>query len=91
MRFFIMEKPYYLYIIQSECGHYYVGISEEIEYRINQHNEGVSKWTSRYKGWHLVYSERYENLSKARQRENQIKRMKGGEGFKRLIAHLSGS
>ncbi len=78
-----VNKPYYVYVLWSAEGQrHYVGLTENIEHRLRQHNSGESKWTKRYAGsWTLAWSEACENLSSARKLENQLKRAKGGAGF----------
>lgn len=85
------QKPYYVYVIRSEGGRYYVGLSENAEERVEKHNEGLSDWTSRYRNWKLVYKRRFNNLTEARKWENYLKRQKGGNGFKKIIGKDSKS
>ena len=77
------SKPYSVYVLRSNQGQcFYIGVSENIETRLIQHNTGKSKWTKRYAGtWELVWSEMCQNLTKARNLENFLKRQKGGNGF----------
>ena len=77
------NKPYFCYILWSNVGEkFYIGITENIEHRLNQHNSGISKWTKRYAGtWKLVWNTEFQNLSAARKFENELKRQKGGIGF----------
>ena len=79
------NKPYEVYVIKSECGRFYIGLSENAENRLKQHNEGKSKWTSRYKNWKIIYKKVFNSLSEARKWENYLKRQKGGNGLKRII------
>ena len=76
-------KPYYCYILWSDIGHkFYIGITENIEIRLSQHNTGISKWTKRYAGtWKLVWTREFPSLSDARKFENRLKKQKGGKGF----------
>ncbi len=76
---------YYVYVIKCDAGRHYIGLTENIDKRLAQHNNGISKWTSRYKNWRLIYQEEFATLSEARKRENFIKRQKGGKGFFKII------
>ena len=92
----IANKPYFLYILWSDCAErFYIGISDDVAHRLEQHNAGVSKWTAKFGPWRLVHTERYANYTDARKREIQLKRQKGGIGFYRLLGrtfeHLTGS
>ncbi|MBN2009402.1 GIY-YIG nuclease family protein [candidate division KSB1 bacterium] len=83
---------YYVYILHCREERYYIGSTEDIEKRLAQHNSPEFKgWTSRYHDWKLVYHEAYQTRSEAIKRERQIKRMKGGAGFRRLVGGIRGS
>jgi len=76
---------FYTYIIKSQCGRFYIGSTKNLLKRISQHNNGESKWTSRFKNWKIVYKEEFETRSKAVQREMFLKKLKGGDAFKKII------
>ncbi len=82
-------RKYSVYVSQSKNGRYYIGITEDINKRLKQHNTGISKWTKRYKNWRLVYKEDNYTLSEALKREKYIKRQKGGGGFFKIINNKS--
>jgi predicted GIY-YIG superfamily endonuclease len=78
----VSDKPYWVYVLWSPSGRrFYTGISECVRERLAQHNEGVSRWTARYRPWELVYSRRFPDYTAARKFENELKRQKGGAGF----------
>jgi putative endonuclease len=78
----VSGKPYFVYILWSvSAARFYIGISEDPEARLLQHNSGLSKWTARHIPWTLVRVEAYPNYSDARQREITLKKQKGGVGF----------
>ena len=83
------DKPYEVYVIKSKCGKFYIGLSENAENRLKKHNEGKSKWTSKYKNWRIIYKKEFKNLSEARKWENYLKRQKGGNGLKKVIKESS--
>ncbi len=76
-------KPYFCYILWSNIGKkFYIGVTENVKLRLDQHNAGISKWTKRYAGtWKLVWTNEFQNLSDARKFENKLKKQKGGTGF----------
>ncbi len=76
-----MEKDYRVYVLQNSADRYYIGLSENIDVRLAQHNAGLSKWTAKYRPWTLIWQSPAMTLSSARQLENLLKRQKGGEGF----------
>ncbi len=77
---------HFTYILQSETtGRYYIGITGDVAERLRRHNAGATKATRPYRPWKAVVIEKYLTSTDARKRELQLKRMKGGEGFKELL------
>ena len=65
---------------------FYVGQSNDLDYRVSKHNDGFSKYTSSKIPWRLVYFEMFETRKEALQREKEIKRMKSNKYILQLIA-----
>jgi putative endonuclease len=76
---------YRVYVIQSSEGRFYIGLSDDVPRRLNEHNNGISKWTQGKGPWTLAWTSETMSLSLARRLENRLKRMKGGDGFYRHI------
>jgi len=76
--------PYRVYVIQNREGKFYIGLSDDVARRVEQHNAGSSKWTKGKGPWKLVWCSEAMNLSEARKLELLLKRQKGGAGFSRL-------
>jgi putative endonuclease len=72
---------YRVYVIQNSEGRYYIGLSENVDKRLSDHNAGISKWTKLRGPWALVWTGAEMDLSAARKLENLLKRQKGGVGF----------
>jgi putative endonuclease len=76
----------FTYILKSEkSGKYYIGCTNSIEKRIEQHNSGKVSSTKSDRPWLLLHKEKYNTLSEARQRETQIKKWKSRSAVERLI------
>ena len=70
-----MSEKIHVYILLCADGSYYVGLTEDLEGRENAHNNGRgSKYTFLRRPVQLVYSESYDSLEKAIERERQLKR-----------------
>ena len=77
---------YSTYILNSQkTNRYYIGCTNNLSNRINQHNKGKVLSTKPYQPWQLVYKERYNTLSQARKRESQIKSWKSRDSIENLI------
>ena len=78
---------YYVYILRSlKDNRYYIGSTSDVQKRLAFHNAGLQRSTRYRIPFELVYQEIHNSKHEALKREHQIKAMKGGEGFKRLIA-----
>jgi putative endonuclease len=78
-----MYNTYIIYSLQHRKT--YVGISEDIQRRIEEHNSKKSKYTSRYAPWVLVFYEEYSTREEARKREKYFKSGIGREWMKNNI------
>ncbi|MEZ5404721.1 MAG: GIY-YIG nuclease family protein [Verrucomicrobiia bacterium] len=72
---------YQVYTLQNPENRYYIGLSENIEVRLAQHNNHQSRWTKNKGPWQLIWQSSSMTLSEARRLENKLKRQKTGKGF----------
>lgn len=78
---------YYTYAISSISRKYiYVGISDNTERRIEQHNKGRNKTTKPYCPFKMILVEKYNTRAEARAREKYLKSGYGKEFLKRMDA-----
>lgn len=79
---------YFVYILSSlkDKKRTYVGITKNIKRRIEEHNEGKSRYTRSYKPWKIVNLVCFKNRFKAYKFEKYLK-TSSGRAFtkKRLI------
>jgi putative endonuclease len=76
----------FVYIIRSQVdGSYYIGSTQNLEDRLERHNQGRSKYTKSRSPWELVYSEQHVDRSTAVRRENEIKKRKSKEFIESLV------
>jgi putative endonuclease len=76
---------YYVYAISSlERSYIYVGITGDLERRVNQHNKGYEKTTRPYAPFKLIHSETFETRGEARKREKYLKSGAGKEFLRSL-------
>ena len=65
---------WHVYIIECADGLYYTGMTYNLEKRMEQHAIGKgSKFTSKHGFKRLKYTEEFDNINRARERENQLK------------------
>ena len=77
---------FHTYIIYSESiDKFYVGYTHNLTLRLERHNNGWGKYSSRGVPWNLVYSEEFSSKSEAIKRENEIKKKKSRKYIESLI------
>ena len=71
-----MMKFGYVYILTNKNKtSLYIGVTADFQKRISDHHDGKgSKFTQKYSIKHLVYYEKFDNITEAIQREKQLKR-----------------
>ncbi|HMK27015.1 MAG TPA: GIY-YIG nuclease family protein [Chitinophagaceae bacterium] len=77
---------YFVYVIKSISRNYiYVGMSNNLERRLKQHNNGENKTTKAYRPFVLILFEEFETRVAARKREMYLKSGVGKEFLKTLL------
>jgi putative endonuclease len=67
---------HYVYILQSDqWGIFYKGYTSSPVYRLEEHNQGLSRYTAGKGPWKMVYLERMPDKRLALIREKQLKRV----------------
>ncbi len=81
---------YYVYILQNKSREFlYIGYSENLVQRINDHNKGRSKSTRPYLPLELIHYEAYRSNQDAKRRERYLKTNRGRKTiFTMLQNHL---
>ncbi|HSV43250.1 MAG TPA: GIY-YIG nuclease family protein [Candidatus Bathyarchaeia archaeon] len=76
-----------VYVIKSEHGNYiYVGLTNNLTRRLQQHFNGNSATTRAYRPFTLIYKEEFEVRQEARAKEKYLKSGSGKEWLKRNCA-----
>ncbi|MBX4191598.1 MAG: GIY-YIG nuclease family protein [Candidatus Doudnabacteria bacterium] len=77
---------YIVYALQSEKdGRIYVGLTNNLNQRLNYHNNGRVFSTKGYRPWRLFYKEILETRVEARNREKKLKSGYGKEFLKGIL------
>ncbi|MGZ8416614.1 MAG: GIY-YIG nuclease family protein [Methyloceanibacter sp.] len=66
---------YYVYLLESASarGQRYVGVTADVKRRIQDHNEGKSSHTSKFRPWRLVTYIAFSSRTKAESFERYLK------------------
>ncbi len=75
-----------VYILQSQQDlGYYIGQTEDFTKRLVKHNRGEVRSTKNRRPFTVIRTEEYATRGEARKRENYLKKLKGGNEFKKII------
>ena len=75
-----------IYVLRSfKNGVHYVGMTENIQRRLIEHNAGKSKFTSGHTPWEIIYTEMAENFIEGRIREKYLKTSAGKKFYLKVI------
>ena len=77
-------NSYRVYVLRNPKGRFYIGVSEDVDRRVEDHNCGKSRWAKDRGSWALVWQSQKLSLGDARKLENLLKRQKGGSGYHRI-------
>jgi putative endonuclease len=76
---------YFVYAIKSRTRHFiYVGLTSNLERRLEEHNSGKNKSTKPYRPFGMLYTEECVDRIEARKRELYLKSGTGKEFLKKL-------
>ncbi|MDP2669291.1 MAG: GIY-YIG nuclease family protein [bacterium] len=80
-------------ILSQMTGKIYIGQTQDLEARLQQHNTldetHLSQYTRQNKGpWRLIYKEECPTRPEALKREKQLKSFRGREFIKNLIMQM---
>ena len=65
---------YWVYVVGSISGTLYIGVTGNLELRVRQHKEHLSRgFTAKYDVDRLLYYEKYREVKSAIKREKQLK------------------
>jgi len=68
---------YFVYLLQSELdGTYYKGLCSDYSKRFEEHNFGITLYSSNKRPWKLIYVEEHPSKTSALIREKKLKRCK---------------
>ncbi len=81
---------FYAYVLASQKKDiFYYGSTAHIELRLQQHNDGLVTFTSKFRPWKLIYFEVFSTRSEAMKREKIFKSGKGRQWLKNIITNSS--
>lgn len=68
-------SEYFLYIVRCADNSLYIGVTRDVQKRLQRHNEGRgARWFLQHGLGVVVYTETFATLIEARRRETQLKK-----------------
>ena len=80
-----MVKWFTYILYSSKINKYYVGVTDNLKWRLDRHNLGWGKYTKNGIPWELVYQESLISKFEALKREKEIKNKKSRKYIESLI------
>ena len=75
-----------VYALRSvTTGRLYTGFTSDLEWRLAQHNRGITKSTKNRGPWELVHEEQFARRAAAMRRERYLKTGRGREKLKQIL------
>lgn len=76
-----------VYVLKSitNCSRY-VGMTEDLDRRLKEHNAGKMKSTKAFKPWEVVYQEIVDSRAEGRKREKYLKSAAGRRYLQKMLA-----
>ena len=83
---------FFVYAISSIHRNYiYVGLTDNLQRRIQQHNLGYNKTTKPYKPFILIFNESFPTRQEARIKEKFLKAGSGKKFLRKILAQINNS
>ena len=77
---------FYVYVIESNIeGKLYIGLTNNLDIRLSEHNRGLNFPTKPYRSWAIIHIEGYLNREDAHRRENYLKTSQGSRLLRRML------
>lgn len=77
---------HYVYTLESlKYGKLYIGYTDDLRKRLNEHNHGRVFSTKPYIPWRVIHYESYLNIQDAKRREKYLKTSQGSRLLKRML------
>jgi putative endonuclease len=87
------QGMFWVYVLQNPAGRFYIGQTEQLEIRTQQHNQDGpvnGKYTLKNGPWKLVWSEEHSTRSEAMKRERFIKSRKSSKWIREHLIGRAG-
>ena len=79
------ETSYYVYVLRNPKGQLYIGSTNDLDRRVQQHQQGETRWTRNRGPWELVLSESFPTRADAMRRERNLKRGRANQQLRERL------
>ncbi len=81
-----MKMNIFIYVLENNNGKIYIGQTYSLEKRLSEHNDTGFGYTSKFRPWRLIHSERFITRKEAMARERYLKTGAGRDWIKDNIS-----
>jgi putative endonuclease len=85
------NDKYFVYVLELSNGKKYVGQTNNLQRRLEEHRSGRGRFTRKYKVIRLLYMEQHNSRSEAIKRERYLKSGQGRTWLKQKLMEQSAS
>ena len=83
----VKQRYGYVYILKSACNEtYYIGSTQDLEKRLERHNNGFVKATRNIRPLTIAFYQKYEAIKEAKKIEYKLKQLKSRKIIEQIIA-----
>ena len=80
-----IDTVYYVYVLRNTKGQLYIGSTDDLERRVQQHQQGETRWTRNRGPWTLVLTESFPTRADAMRKERKLKRGRTHQQLRKLL------
>ena len=85
LSYLIFPVMFTVYVLRNDGGTLYAGHTSDLEKRLEQHLNGLSRWTKARGPWRLVHQEQFDTRAAAMKREKALKSGRANQALRELI------
>lgn len=82
---YLIGRMFVVYVLRSDDGKFYKGVTNDLGRRLLEHRAGKIKTTSKMGNFEVAYTEQYEYFAEARKRELYFKSAAGRRFLKKVL------
>ena len=79
------DATYHVYVLRNSKGQLYIGSTDNLDKRIQQHQQGETRWTRNRGPWEVVLTESFPTRADAMRKEKELKRGRANQQLREQV------